>query len=171
MGGALTQWYLKHVGDLPAAVLVGSWVAHNELKDVFFRVLRLDPRGLLLMLREVTATPLIRSPQRAARMFITSGAIYSPEELHARLGPESVLVVFQHQPPIWSPPEDLETPVLWLDGEKDTLISRAGTRRSASFYRAEYVLVEGAGHDMMLERGYRQTAEVIHAWLAERGIE
>jgi pimeloyl-ACP methyl ester carboxylesterase len=170
MGGAITQWYLKYVGKLPAVVFVGSWVSHHAFRDWMFRVLWLDPRGCMLTLKEGTATAMIRTPQRAARMFITEGAIYSPEELHAKLGPESSLVMSQHQPPIWSPPKDLELPMLWLDGEKDVLLSRRGARRSASFYGAKYVMVRGAGHDLMLERSYRRTAETIHDWLTEQEL-
>ncbi len=170
MGGALVQWYLKYAGDLPAAVLVASWVSHDMPKQSLGRILRLDPWGFILRLREGTATPYIRTPQRAARLFITAGAIYSPEELHARLGPESGLVLLQHRLPHWSPPPDVKTPLLWLDAERDALIGRDGARSSAAFYNAKYVLVPGAGHDLMLERNHRETAETVHAWLMAQGV-
>ena len=170
MGGALVQWYLKYVGDVPAAVLVASWVSDDMPKQSLGRILRLDPWGLVLRLRDGTATPYIRTAQRAARMFITEGAVYSPEELHAKLGPESALVLVQHRPPRWSPPANVKTPMLWLGAQQDALIDEDGAQRSAAFYKARYLPVAGAGHDIMLEKNYRQTAESVHTWLVEQAL-
>ena len=194
MGGALTQWVLKYVGDpstgsgqapstgsgqapstgsgqaLPAAVLVAPWTSHNMLGPVF-RFSRLDPIGFLLCILTLTTTPNVRTPQRAARMFITEGAILTPEELHARLGPESLWVLLQYNPLLWSPVKRTATPMLWLAGGSDVLISEPEERRSAAHYGADYVVVDSAGHNLMMERSYRQTAETIRDWLIQQEIE
>jgi len=170
MGGALAQWVLKHVGDLPAAVLVASWTAHNMLWSVF-KFAALDPVGFLLSALTLTTTPAVRNPRRAARMLITVGAIYSPQELHASLGPESLWVLLQYNPLLWSPVSRAQTPLLWLAGGSDAVISEAEQQRSAAHYGAEYVVVEGAGHDLMIEREFEKTAETIHNWLVEQGFE
>jgi len=128
MGGALTQWYLKYCGDLPAAVLVAPWVSHSTLQDGLLRILSVDPLVGLLTSLAWSAAPWVRSPERAARLLTTSGAVISPEELYDRLGPESSLVIFQHNPPFWTPPDDVRTPMLWLTGEKDVTISVPGAR-------------------------------------------
>ena len=130
MGGALTQWALKYVGDpstgsgqaLSAAVLVAPWTSHNMLGPVF-RFSKLDPIGFLLCILTLTTTPNVRTPQRAAKMFITEGAIITPKELHARLGPESLWVLLQYNPLFWSPVKRIRTPMLWLAGGSDVLIS------------------------------------------------
>jgi len=165
MGGALTQWYLKYCGDLPAAVLVAPWVSHSTVLDGLPRILSVDPLVGLLTALAWSATPWIRSPERAARLFITSGAAISPEELHDRLGPESCLVVFQHNPPFWTPPDDVRTPLLWLTGERDVTISMPGAARSAEFYQAEHLIVPEAGHNLMMEASCRETARAIAEWL------
>jgi pimeloyl-ACP methyl ester carboxylesterase len=171
MGGALTQWYLKYVGDdLAAAVLVAPWVSHAAFRDGFFRFLRLDPLGCLLMMRDWTATSFIRTPQRAARALISERAVYSPEALHARLTPESALILYQHNPPFWSPAKQVKTPMLWLAGEEDAVISEAAEQRSAAHYGADYIVVEKAGHNLMMEHNYQQTAEIIHHWLIQQGV-
>jgi pimeloyl-ACP methyl ester carboxylesterase len=178
MGGALTQWVLKYVSDpstssgqvLPAAVLVAPWTSHNMLRSVF-RFSRLDPIGFLLCILTLTATPTVRTPQRAAKMFITEDAITSPEELHANLGPESLWVLLQYNPLLWSPAKQTNTPMLWLAGGSDTLMTETEERRSAAYYGADYVVVDGAGHNLMMERSYRQTAETIRDWLIRQGIE
>ena len=169
MGGALTQWYLKYGSDLPAAVLVAPWTSHNMLPSVL-RSTRRDPLGAALCLCTLTSTPMVRSPALAAEMFIHPGALCSPEELHARLGPESFLVLAQYNPLLWSPVVRTSIPLLWLAGMADALISEAETRRSAEHYQAEYVAVPGAGHNLMMEKGYRETAETIHQWLIRNGI-
>lgn len=178
MGGALTQWVLKYVSDpstssgqvLPAAVLVAPWTSHNMLRSVF-RFSRLDPIAFLLCILTLTATPTVRTPQRAAKMFMTEDAITSPEELHANLGPESLWVLLQYNPLLWSPAKQTNTPMLWLAGGSDTLITETEERRSAAYYGADYVVVDGAGHNLMMERSYRQTAETIRDWIIKQGIE
>jgi pimeloyl-ACP methyl ester carboxylesterase len=62
-------------------------------------------------------------------------------------------------------------PLLWLAGAEDVLISEPESRRSAAHYQAEYVAVPGAGHNLMMEKSYCETAETIHNWLIRQGIE
>lgn len=171
MGGALTQWYLKYVQDLPAAVLAAPWVSHSMFQQGFMRLIRLDPLLYPLMMLSWDATPMMRNPYRAARALISQRAVYSPEQLYAKLGPESILVLYQHNPPFWYPPEDVKTPMLWLAGEQDAVIGRDYQRRSAAHYHADYHVAEGAGHNLMMEHNYRQTAETIHQWLVRQGIQ
>jgi pimeloyl-ACP methyl ester carboxylesterase len=165
MGGALTQWYLKYVGDLPAAVLVAPWVAHSSIADGLLRIMSIDPLVGLLTSLAWCATPWVRSPERAARLLPTAGAAISPEELYDRLGPESSLVVLQHNPPFWSPPDDIRTPLMWVTGEKDATISVPGATHSAAFYQAEHIIVPEAGHNLMMEVSYWETARSIVEWL------
>ena len=166
MGGALTQWYLKYHPGLPAAVLVAPWPSHMLL-PAFWGAFRLDPVGGLLNQLTLSATPSIRTPARAAALLITDGAYYSPEALHARLGPESGLVMFQHNPPFWYPPTTTQTPMLWLAGAKDAVIPEAMERRSAAYYGADYEVIPSAGHNLMMEHNYQTTAELVLSWLLQ----
>jgi pimeloyl-ACP methyl ester carboxylesterase len=88
-------------------------------------------------------------------MFITEDALITPEELHARLGPESLWVLLPYNPLLWSPAKRTGTPMLWLAGDSDVLISEPEERRSAAHYGADYVVVDGAGHNLMTERSCR----------------
>ncbi len=169
MGGALAQWYLKYGGELPAAVLVAPWTSHAMLPSVLRSTWR-DPLGALLSGLTLTSTPAVRSPARAAEIFIHPGSLYSPEELHGRLGPESFLVLAQYNPLLWSPVKHTSIPLLWLAGTGDVLITEAESRRSAEHYQAEYVVIPEAGHNLMMEKSYRETAETIHKWLDQKGI-
>jgi alpha-beta hydrolase superfamily lysophospholipase len=169
-GHCIDAWYLKYGSGLPAAVLVAPWTSHNMLPSIFRSVWR-DPLGAILCVSTLTSTPMARNPARAAEMFIHSDALYSPEELHARLGPESMWVLWQYNPLLWSPAKRTSIPLLWLAGAADTVISEPESRRSAAHYQAEYVAVPGAGHNLMMEKGYRETAEMIHKWLNQQNIK
>ena len=173
MGGALTQWYLKYVSDdLAAAVLVAPWVSHSMIKDGIFKLICFDPVGVLLMLLSWDATPMKRKGAGSAvRFLVGPQAVVPLEELQPKLGPESVLVMYQHNPPFWYPPEQVKTPMLWIAGEDDPLLVEPAEQRSAMHYGADYVVAERARHNVMMEHNYRETAKAIHDWLVEQGIE
>ena len=167
MGGALAQWYLKERDDLPAAVLVAPWQSHSMFVPIL-RTVRRDPGGFIRCLLALTTAPLVRNPYRSAQMFIHEGAVLSPEELYEKLGPESMWVLLQYNPPLWRPARQLNTPLLWLAGKADTLIAEKAEAKSAAYYGATYVCVPEAGHNMMMEKQYRETVRGIHEWLRDR---
>ncbi len=170
MGGALAQWYFKFVSDeLPAAVLVAPWESHFVLGG-YPRFLKLDPLGVLLATVTCSANPFIRTPLRAARLLISKGAVYTPQEFHARLSGESLWVMVQHNPPFWRPPRQVRTPLLLLAGDCDATISVEAERRTAAYYQADFVTVSKSAHDLMLEHSRYETAEVIQHWLKKKNI-
>lgn len=170
MGGALTQWYLKYIGQLPAAVFVASWVADSALLDGIWLLIKQDPAIVPLMMASWDSSSWIRNPQKAAEKFLGPKAVVTPEELHARLVPESALVLFQHNPPFWSPPINIRTPSLWLAGELDAVVSVPGLRKSARRFGGDFTVIPDAGHNLMMEHNRRRTAEIIHEWLVAQGI-
>ncbi len=171
MGGALIEWYLKYVGqDLPAAVLLAPWPSHSILLDGVPNVLRLDASILLRMMIDWDARSFVRSPQSAARALLGPRAAISPQDLYRRLGSESALVLFQHNPPFWTPPRQVSIPILWMAAQRDRLISEAAQRRSAAYYGADYALVPGAGHNLMMETRHAEIAERIQRWLLQQGV-
>jgi pimeloyl-ACP methyl ester carboxylesterase len=171
MGGALIQWYLKYISQAPAAVFVASWVADSVFQDGLGLFLKQDPAIVPLMMRDWDARSWIRTPQRAAEKFLGPRVNLSPGEFQEQLYPESAVVLFQHNPPFWRPPEKLKTPSLWLAGEKDAVVSVPGLRRSARIFKGDFELIPGAGHNLMDEQDHHQTAVLIHDWLLARGIE
>jgi pimeloyl-ACP methyl ester carboxylesterase len=169
MGGALIQWYLRHVNDdLPAVVLVASWVSHSVFADCAIPLAKLDPIGCLLTFVTWNTTPWVRSPKTTASKLITSGALLSPEELHMRLGPESALILFQHNPPFWKPAGNVRVPMLILAGDKDTLVPFASLERSAAHYKADLMAICNSGHNLMMEKNYLETARSIDSWLTQK---
>lgn len=166
MGGALSQWYLKKVADnLPATVLVASWNSHEMQSSMLTSMLR-DPVSMVYSLAELTASPFVlRNPDCARQMLISDNAIFSPEELHAKLGRESMMVLWQYNPLQWQPLRNPQTPLLWIVPEKDRAVIPSAQRRSARFYNADVIDVPGAGHNVMMEATHKDTALKIHEWL------
>ncbi len=172
MGGALTQWYLKYVdNDLPAAIPVAPWTSHSMFKDGTLRLIAYDPIGILMMLKTWDATPLVRpGPGSGARFLAGPNAVIPLDEITRRLGPESTLVLYQHNPPFWYPPTQIRAPLLWVAGEDDPLLVEPAQRRSADFYHADYYVAPKARHNVMMEHNYLETVEAIHTWLERKNI-
>jgi pimeloyl-ACP methyl ester carboxylesterase len=178
MGGALTQWYLKYVdneraarGSLSAAVLVAPWVSHSMVKDGLMPMITYDPLGVLMMLLTWDATPMKRdAPRSAVRFLVGPQAAVSLEDLQPKLGPESAIVMYQHNPPFWYPPTQVKPPLLWVAGEDDPLLTEPAQRRSAAYYKADYIVAEQARHNVMMEHNYRETAKRIHNWLIRQQV-
>jgi pimeloyl-ACP methyl ester carboxylesterase len=140
-----------------------------EFGKALLALFKLDPVGLGLTL--LTWRPaFVRNPKRAARLLLSKEAVYSPDAFYARLSPGSLLALYQHNPPFWRPPKQVDTPILWLTGDQDVAVSPAAQRRSAAYYRADHRTVPGAGHNLMMEHNYRQTAETVHHWLTAQEI-
>jgi pimeloyl-ACP methyl ester carboxylesterase len=173
MGGALSQWVLRYVdADLPAVVLVAPWVSHSSMSDwrTLPKLMAGDPLGMALMFVNWNANSWVRTPEAAAAKLLSKEAVVSPEELQRQLVGESTLVIFQHNPPFWKPAENVTAPMLILAGEKDAVLSVESLRQSAAHYQADFVVIPGAGHNLMMEKTYLQTIEKIDTWLNEKKI-
>lgn len=171
MGGALTQWYLKYIGqDVAAAVLVAPWVSHSTMEDGGLLLFQRDPMAVLLSFLQWNANGWIRSPERAAQKLISDGALLSPQQLFDRLTGESILAVMQHNYPAWTPPDNIDIPMLILAGEIDQVVTVGGLERSAKHYKADFELIPNAAHNLMMEHNYASTAQKIHDWLLAQGV-
>jgi pimeloyl-ACP methyl ester carboxylesterase len=58
--------------------------------------------------------------------------------------------MMQYNPPFWIPAKKVKTPLLWLAGEIDAVVGEAAQRRSADYYGADYFVVPGAAHNLMM---------------------
>lgn len=61
-----------------------------------------------------------------------------------------------------------EKPVLVLVGEKDRSWTPSRLAETARVFDARLEVVEGSGHDLMLDVGWRAAAASIAGWLEER---
>lgn len=168
MGGALVQRFLKQDrDDLPAAVLLAPWTLRSTYANGLLPMMRRDPIGALWALC-LSARPFVRNPERAAQSFISHDALLTPRELYQRLDRESGLLLLQHNPPFWSPKTEFKTPLLWIAGEQDRLITEKGARKSAARIGADYICVPRAAHNLMVEASYAETANNLLNWLDDK---
>lgn len=167
MGGAITQWYLSHTGDLPAAVLLASM----PLYDTVLRYIIADPLGMLMASLVLQAKPLVRSPERVKHLFLSDNAMMSPEALYESLGAESLIVPLQLNPVSWHPKKNPDTPMLVMSAENDTIFTTEEQEALAKHYGADYYLIENTAHNAMMEQNYRETAQYLQDWLLKQGIE
>jgi len=164
MGGALAQWYLKFFGDLPAMVSVAGWTSHDILKDCLFNAMKIDPWGSFLASFQGSKAQF-RNEKVVKKWFLSDNSKMSPKELKSALGRESEVVLMQHRPATWAPITDHSTPILWLAAENDAIISVRDSQKSAEFYCADFHKISASNHDIMLERNWQGSAEIVKRWL------
>jgi alpha-beta hydrolase superfamily lysophospholipase len=70
----------------------------------------------------------------------------------------------------WRPVDRVKTPLLWLAGEKDAVVTVEHERQSAAHYKADFEVIPGSAHNIMMEYNYRETAKLTHHWLEKHGI-
>ena len=83
-----------------------------------------------------------------------------------RLCPESPRCV--HEATRWTVPIDkvkLSGPILVVAGELDILTPPSTGRALADYYGADYRFLRGRGHNVTLEPGWQETADMIAGWL------
>jgi non-heme chloroperoxidase len=61
-------------------------------------------------------------------------------------------------------------PTLVLGAERDSLIGHGEAQTTARLLGAEYRLLAGLGHAIMLDEGWESAAEAILGWLEEKGL-
>jgi pimeloyl-ACP methyl ester carboxylesterase len=92
------------------------------------------------------------------------------ERYFRRMQPESRRAILEMSG--WGLPQTWRTALpdtLVIGAERDVLISPVLARSAAQLLGAEYLLLPGLGHAVMLEPGWRAAAEGLAGWLAERG--
>ena len=156
MGGLVVQQVLARYA-VRAAVLVASVPAHPAMASLA-AIARRHP---LDALRIVVGGSL---PLRAEYLFhelddADAGA-------HAdRCGGESAVVQYQlllHRP---APPPLGSPPVLVLATPDDRLVPIKGVRRTAARYGADVEEFPGMGHDLMLDKRWREPLDAMFDWL------
>jgi hypothetical protein len=56
--------------------------------------------------------------------------------------------------------------MLWIAGGADA----GPQRRSSEHFGADLVVVEGEGHNLMMEAGWYHTARTVHDWLSDHCV-
>lgn len=165
MGGLVAQKMLERrsaaLGILLASVpLRGVWGATA-------RTAREIPLPFLATTALASMYPIVGTPRLTGRAFFTDD---TPPEVvegcHQRLQNESFLAYLQMFA-LWPRPRKVRTPIRVVAGGQDDIFTVDEEQRLAAAYDTVAVVIEDAGHDLMLDPEGRPALDQILAWIDE----
>ncbi len=164
MGGLVVQKYLeKHTA--PGAALLAS-VPLDGVWRVAGSILIHQPLVFARILLSCNLYPVVATPEQAHRTFFSASMPASQvAEYHTRLQGESFLAFLDMLVLALPRPKRVNTPMLVLGAEKDTIFTVPQVRRTARAYGTEAVIFPDMAHDVMLESGWQAVADHIVQWL------
>ena len=167
MGGFVVQKYLESHAA-PAAVLLASAPPAGVLATTF-RLARRHPLVFAMVNLKLSLYPLVATPALARESFFSAGLADSKvDEYWERLQDESFLGFLDMLALSLPCPEKVNTPMLVLGAEKDTVFSPGEVKATARAYHTEAEIFADMAHDMMLEPLWQSVAQRIVAWLKQR---
>jgi pimeloyl-ACP methyl ester carboxylesterase len=168
MGGLIVQKYLETY-RVPAAVLLAS-VPISGTRRYLFHLATLHPLIFLKINTTLRLSPLVETPSLTHEAFFS--ADMPAEKVHTywtRMQNESYRASLDMMLLSLPRPQRVQTPLLVLGGERDTIFRRTEVEATARAYHAEAKLFPMA-HDMMLEDRWQEVADYMLAWLDERTL-
>jgi alpha-beta hydrolase superfamily lysophospholipase len=168
MGGLVVQKYLEGHGA-PAAVLMASVPVHGVLRTTL-RIARRHPLAFLKANLTWRLYPIIGRPKLCREAFFS--ADIPDEKLEAyfgRMQNESYLAFLDMMLFNLPKPQRIETDLLILGAEDDTIFHPEEIEATAKAYQTQPIMFSNMAHDMMLERDWQAVADRILNWLDEKG--
>lgn len=168
MGALVVQKHLE-LAPAPAAVLACPVPPFGLLPSAFSLAL-FQPA----LWNEINALAAGRSASRealAAALFADPIEADGVERIYARMQAESRRALMDMTwwglPQLWrlDPPQTLV-----LGAARDALISPALAESTASLLSADYRLLDGLGHALMLDAHWERAAEALFGWIEESGL-
>jgi hypothetical protein len=168
MGGLVVQRYLMEHGA-PAAALMAS-VPPYGIMGFVLRVARRHPRTFLKFLFTLNPRVAVSTRELVDDLFFSAET--APEcvdRCFSEIGTESSRAAIEMMAVRFPRAGKVgDVPVLVLGGEDDKVFTTREVRATARAYGVEPRIFEAMGHDMMLDAGWRDAADVIINWLEEQ---
>jgi pimeloyl-ACP methyl ester carboxylesterase len=169
LGGFVVQRYLEN-RDAPAAVLVAS-VPPQGVLGLAMRIWSRHPWISLRSLPVGNLAGFIGTPALVREhLFCT----HTPDDIveSCAAGVQSEALRASLIDPLIRRVKSkrVSTPMLVLGAAQDGMVTSAEVRATARAYQTEAEFFPGMGHNMMLEPGWAEVAERIHAWLQTRDL-
>lgn len=168
MGGLVVQKYLEE-NDAPAAVLLASVPVGGALRTTLRIALR-HPLAFIKANLLLSLYPVIGSPGLTREAFFSSGIL--PEKLdgYFRQMQDESYFAFLDMLFNLPKPKKINTEVLVLGAEDDTIFYPDEVAATAAAYQTTAEIFPGMAHDMMLEDDWQKVADRIIAWLRQMSI-
>lgn len=169
MGGHVVQKYLE-THPAPGAVLLAS-VPHYGVLPATVRFALRHPIAFARANLSLSLYPLVGTLELKREAFFPREMPPSDLERYAGLIQDESYRAFLDMVILNLPrPRRVKTPVLVIGGAEDGLFRQNEFRATARAYRTTAVLQPGGAHDLMLDPSWQTVADVILAWLSERGL-
>jgi len=169
LGGHVVQKYLE-TGLSPSAVLMASVPVGGIIK-MLKRLVRNHPWLFFKVNFLFSLWPFVSTPAMAREMLFSRDMEgHDVREYHARLQDESYLSFLDMLAFAPIRPRRVKTPVLVIGAENDNVFYRRDIRKTGRAYNHKAVILADTAHDIMLEKNWRQAADIILAWLQTQDL-
>ena len=169
MGGLVVQKYLER-HPAPAAVLVASVPPAGVLATTL-RIAMRHPLAFAKVNLTLSLYPLVANSDLAREAFFSDDLTEEQVLGYAhRLQDESYLGFLDMLAFNLPKPGKVQTPLLVMGGERDTIFTPAEIAATARAYHTQPEMIAGVAHDMMLETRWQTVAERILGWLGQRAL-
>lgn len=163
LGGLIAQKYLEHDRAAGLALL-----APTPTRGTLPAIGRLGLRHPVILLQATLSLrlrPFVRTRALARELFFT---VHTDQKMveatWQRLQDESYLA-FLETTVIRPRPRLIQPPVLVVAAEHDGFFTRAEMQQTADAYGTDLVVIEGSGHDLMLDDRWPAVADRIDNWI------
>ena len=165
LDGYLTLKYLES-NELPGVVLIVSY-PHTGASRLIFRMFRRHP---LKFLRTMISSNLhIPDAKTVWELFFSDPPPVDPEQYYRKqCVPDSKKMGMDMLFRVHLYPEKVTTPCLVMIGERDLTYSVKEQQGLAEALGADFMVLPGQAHNVMLEAGWQQTAYAIHRWIVTK---
>jgi alpha-beta hydrolase superfamily lysophospholipase len=161
LGGAILQKYLES-RQLPGAVLLSSLPSIGML-PMIFRLLKRHPMSTLAGLLKLNLYDWVKTPELAQGLFLNSKTEINTIEFQKKLVREMANpfpLIFP-----FAKVNSNKSPVLVISGEEDTIFTIDEENITAAKYGAKNIVIKEQAHNLMMESGWKQVADVIDNWI------
>lgn len=159
VGGSVVERYLSAGGRAAGAVLM-SPVPHN-LVGFAVRYARANPLRFLTVLATLSFKPMVATPSAFSIFFSPAMPREEIARLQARAQEESFRAFVDGVLTPLARPRPATVPTLLVSGSEDAMFTVDEERKMADYHEAEFDLLPGLGHDLMLDVGWERVAERI----------
>ncbi|MCW2755669.1 MAG: hypothetical protein JWQ32_3080 [Marmoricola sp.] len=167
MGGGVVQGLLERTDRpvLAGAALLASMPPRGVI-GVTTRVARHSPGTFLLANATMNLARLARTPDQVRALFFRAATPFDVvAATTARVQSESYLAFLDMLVLDRPRPRSVDEQVFVLGAGEDPIFSRAETAATAQAWGTEPVMIEGIGHDVMLDVGWEAVADQLSAWV------
>lgn len=168
MGGMVVQKYLER-HPAPAAVLLASVPPRGVLRTTL-HIARQHPWRFLLVNLRLSLAPLVETRELTRELFHAADADDGDvARWHDQIHDESYRAFLDMLVLALPRPRRVDTPMLVMGAEDDTIFTPAEVRATAAAYGVEATIYSDMAHDMMLGRGWAEVADAVADWVTTAG--